>query len=69
MRWLLLLFFILAAHVALWMSDMDSAQKLRLTMFNAAGWAVILGPVWLVGRWLAVVERRNQDAQDPDRRQ
>jgi hypothetical protein len=64
MRWLLLLCLIFAAHVALWLSDLDSGAKLRLTLFNAAGWAIVLGPIWLVGRWLRAVEKGNEDAQN-----
>ena len=64
MRWALLLSIIIAAHIALWMSDMDSGAKLRLTMLNALGWGVVLGPILLVNRWLGAVEERNKDAKD-----
>lgn len=64
MRWFLLLAIIIAAHIALWMSDMDPAAKLRLTMLNALGWGIVLGPILLVNRWLSAVEERNSDAED-----
>jgi hypothetical protein len=69
MRWYLLLAVIVAAHIALWLSDLDSAAKLRLTIFNAAGWAVVLGPILLVGRWLRAIEERNRHAEDIGDRQ
>ncbi|PRY93660.1 hypothetical protein BCF33_2541 [Hasllibacter halocynthiae] len=54
---------VVAAHVALWLSDMPDDAKWRLTVLNAAGWTVVLGPVWLVGRWLAAVEKRNAERE------
>lgn len=69
MRWFLLLAVIVAAHVVLWMSDVDPAIKLRLTLLNAAGWTVVLAPILLVGRWLRAVEARNAEAEPPADRQ
>lgn len=43
---------IVAAHVALWQSDAPHEAKLRLTLLNAAVWAVILLPALGVGMWL-----------------
>jgi len=43
---------IVAAHVALWLSDAPHEAKLRLTLLNAAVWAVILLPALGVGLWL-----------------
>ena len=64
MRWILLILLIVAAHIALWMSDADPGFKLRLTIINAVGWTVVLAPILLVGRWLKAVEERNRDAQN-----
>ena len=60
MRWWIacLLVLIIVAHVALWTSDMPRDLALRLTLINAAGWAVILLPVWAVGKWAAAHKRR-----------
>ena len=56
---ILLLILIIGAHIAMWMSDMPRDLALRLTLINAAGWAVILIPVWLVGKWAAAHKRRD----------
>ncbi|MGR3541485.1 MAG: phenylalanyl-tRNA synthetase subunit beta [Hasllibacter sp.] len=64
---LALLALVTVAHGFLWASDMPAAVKWRLTALNAAGWAVVLGPVWLVGRWLAATERRNREGRDGPR--
>jgi len=49
----LLILVIVGAHIAMWTSDMPRDLALRLTLINAAGWAVILIPVWLVSKWAA----------------
>jgi len=46
-----LIILIVGAHIAMWTSDMPRDLALRLTVINAAGWAVILIPVWLVSKW------------------
>ena len=69
MRWLLLLLILVAAQIALWMSDMDTGAKFRLTMLNALGWGIVFGPILLVNRWLVAVEERNKDAEDSGRRE
>lgn len=51
-RFGLLLALVIAAHVALWNSDAPQDLKLRLTLINAAVWAVILLPAVGVGLWL-----------------
>jgi hypothetical protein len=43
-----LLVLITFAHIAMWTSDMPRDLALRLTLINAAGWAVILLPAWAV---------------------
>ncbi len=50
---------IVAAHVMLWLSDMPQDAKLRLTLLNAAGWAVVLLPALAVNLWLGAVTRRD----------
>ncbi len=61
-RWAILVGMVLAivvAHVFLWRSDMAVEMKLIFTILNAAGWSIVLAPIFLVDRWLAAVERRN----------
>jgi hypothetical protein len=48
---------IVGAHIAMWTSDMPRDLALRLTLINAAGWAVILIPAWLVSKWAAAHKR------------
>ena len=52
---------IVGAHVMLWLSDMSQDAKLRLTLLNAAGWAVVLLPALAVNLWLGAVARRNDE--------
>ncbi len=55
---------IILAHIGLWTSDGWPVElKLRLTLLNALGWAVILLPAYGVSRWLAARERRED--RDP----
>ncbi len=49
---------IVGAHIAMWTSDMPRDLALKLTLINATGWAVILIPVWLVGKWAKAHEGR-----------
>ena len=43
---------VVGAHVALWLrGEMPVEQKLRLTLLNAAGWAIVLLPAYGVARW------------------
>ena len=43
---------VVAAHVALWRSpDWPTDLKLRLTVLNAIGWAVVILPAFAVARW------------------
>ncbi|SFS21892.1 phenylalanyl-tRNA synthetase subunit beta [Yoonia litorea] len=56
-----LITFIILAHIAMWTSDMPRDLALKLTLINATGWGVILGGVWLVGRWAAAHARRDAE--------
>ncbi len=57
--WLIILLtFIIVGHIAMWTSDMPRDLALRLTLINAAGWAVILIPAWLVSKWAAAHQRK-----------
>ena len=48
-----LLTLIIVAHIGLWRDpDIPLEAKQRLTLLNAAGWAVILIPAWAVSQWL-----------------
>ena len=53
-----LILFIVGAHIAMWTSDMPRELALRLTLINAAGWAVILLPAWAVSKWAAAHKLR-----------
>ena len=62
-RWLgpLLVLFVVGGHVAMWMSDMPRDMALRLTLINAAGWAVVLLPAYGVSRWLKAKTEHRDD--------
>jgi hypothetical protein len=60
---IVLLAILIVAHVGLWSSDrMPAEVKLRLTVINALGWAIVLLPAFAVGKWLDAHRNR------PDRR-
>ena len=56
----LLVLLVVGGHIALWLSDTPRDVALRLTLLNAAGWAVILIPIFLVSRWLKAVTSRDE---------
>ncbi|WP_424969963.1 phenylalanyl-tRNA synthetase subunit beta [Dinoroseobacter sp. S76] len=59
-----LLSLIILAHIGLWTSERWPTElKLRLTLLNALGWAVVLLPAYGVSRWLAA--REGQTKRDP----
>ncbi len=62
---ILLIVIVVGAHVAMWTSTMPRELALKLTLINAAGWAVILIPAWAVGKW-AVAHAPPRSAQDDD---
>lgn len=53
----LLLLLIIGGHIAMWTSDMPRELALKLTLINAAGWAVVLLPAYGVARWAAIKRR------------
>lgn len=58
---------VLAGHVALWASpEWEREAKLRLTVLNALGWAVVFVPAWAVGRWAAVHRGPKAAPSDPE---
>jgi len=59
----LLLTLIIGGHIAMWTSDMPKDLALKLTLINAAGWAVILLPAYGVARW-AKAQRLNDAPPD-----
>lgn len=59
-----LLALIVAAHAALWLSDAPVEAKLRLTILNAIGWAVIFLPAIGVSLWLKAHQRRSEEQRD-----
>ena len=52
---------IVGAHIAMWTSDMPRDLALRLTLINAAGWAIILLPAWGVAKWAAAKQWQGAD--------
>jgi len=53
---------VVGGHVALWMSDrMPAEEKLRLTLMNAAIWAVVLLPAFGVAKWAEQHKARPRD--------
>lgn len=52
---------IIVAHVFMWLSDMPRDLKIVFTILNAAGWTVVLAPILLVDRWLATIQRDNDE--------
>ncbi|HSF63193.1 MAG TPA: phenylalanyl-tRNA synthetase subunit beta [Paracoccaceae bacterium] len=55
-----LLTLIVLAHIGLWRSDrVPDVLKLRLTLINATGWAIVLLPAWGVSLWLRARQRRD----------
>jgi len=62
----LLLTIVVGAHAALWASPrMPEAMKWRLTLLNAAGWAVVLLPAVGVALW-ARAHRDRRGGRGPD---
>ncbi|WGH79821.1 hypothetical protein [Jannaschia ovalis] len=59
--WAILIAIVLA-HVALWRSSMPAGAKLSFTVLNAVGWAIVLGPIWIIPRWLDAIRARNAEA-------
>ncbi|MFN3644648.1 MAG: phenylalanyl-tRNA synthetase subunit beta [Gemmobacter sp.] len=56
---------VIGAHVALWLSpDMPGEMKLRLTLLNAAGWAVVLIPALAVSMWARAHRRSPRGKSD-----
>jgi len=47
----LLLTLIIGGHIAMWTSNMPKDLALKLTLINAAGWAVVLLPAYGVAMW------------------
>lgn len=61
-RWYLLLAAIAGGHVALWLSPrVDPEAALRLTLINAAIWAVVLLPALGVTQWRRLHRPTDQD--------
>jgi len=63
-RFGLLLTLVIGAHVALWQSGAPQDMKLRLTLINAAAWAVILLPAIGVGLWLKAHRQRRDVSKE-----
>lgn len=55
---------IVVAHVFLWRSDAPRYLKLTFTILNAVGWTIVLAPILLIDRWLAAIQKRNNNDHD-----
>ena len=65
LRWILLFAAIVGGHVALWLSPRVSPDEaLRLTLTNAAIWAVVLLPALGVTMWARAHRRGATGASD-----
>ncbi|MEM6478818.1 MAG: phenylalanyl-tRNA synthetase subunit beta [Pseudomonadota bacterium] len=51
---------VIGGHVGLWLSDAPLEMKRRLTLLNAAGWAVVIFPALGVSLWLKARTRKGQ---------
>ena len=38
-------------------------MKLMFTVLNAAGWTIVLAPIFLVNKWIKAVEAKNADGE------
>ncbi|MEM9247511.1 MAG: phenylalanyl-tRNA synthetase subunit beta [Pseudomonadota bacterium] len=64
LRWVLLLGIIVVAHAAMWLSPNTTPEAaLRLTLGNAAIWAVVLLPAIGVSMWAKAHRRANAAAR------
>ncbi len=58
---------VVLAHAGLWTSEMWTAEaKLRLTVLNALGWAVVVLPALAVRRWAAAHRDPDATSAGPD---
>jgi len=65
LRWVLLLAAIVGGHVAMWLSPRTTADEaLRLTLSNAAIWAVVLLPALGVTMWARAHRRPEGQPRD-----
>ena len=56
---------VIGAHVALWRSpDWPADLKLKLTVLNAIGWAVVILPAFAVARWARAHAQTGPDAEN-----
>lgn len=60
---ILLATLIIGGHIAMWTSNMPKDLALKLTLINAAGWAIILLPAYGVAMW-ARAQRPNAAPED-----
>ena len=58
---ILLIVLIIGGHIVMWTSDMPRDIALKLTLINAAGWAVVFLPAWGVTKWAALHKDRDHD--------
>ncbi|MEL6550407.1 MAG: phenylalanyl-tRNA synthetase subunit beta [Pseudomonadota bacterium] len=52
--------FVIGGHILLWLSEAPREVKLRLTLLNAAGWAVVILPAFGVSLWLKGKTRESE---------
>ncbi|SPJ23533.1 phenylalanyl-tRNA synthetase subunit beta [Palleronia abyssalis] len=57
---------VIAGHVGLWRSDAPDELKMKLTVLNALGWAIVILPAFAVARWAAMKRpSADQSSQSP----
>ena len=61
-----LIILILIAHMFMWRSGMETQWKVIFTAINFTAWGIILGPVFLIDKWLDAVKTRNKSNADRD---
>ena len=62
---ILLLTLVVGGHIAMWSSDMPRDLALKLTLINAAGWAVVVIPAYGVARWAALRSASKTNGTSP----
>lgn len=60
-----MVFFIVVAHIFLWLSDMATPLKILFTAINALAWTVVLAPILLIDKWLETIKSRNRPDAEP----
>ena len=62
--WTLIALLVIGGHIAMWTSDMPRDLAMRLTLINAAGWAVVLLPALAVSKWADAHQKRARQSRE-----